>query len=640
MSRLRITTAVLAVAFLFTLLLTSQLRAAPQANTAVPDQARAAENGVIWLVETHQNDDGGYTAFSAGANQSPSSVPGTLDAILAIAATGHSPAVNYPGQASNPVTYLQTHADDVAVYAANGGGNAGKVLLALTAVSQNPRDFGGYNFVISTTAQLSPTGQLNATTAYNQALALLGLIASREPISPTSVTWLKDQQTVAGSWPDGFGVDNNPDATALAIMALVAAGEPLTSLDTAVSFLQTAQNDDGGWGYTASSDSNPNSTALVIQALKALGEDFYSPTSDWAKNGVSPLAALLSFQSETGAFQADFGTGPFDDFYATVQSLTAVVGQTFPLPAPYEAAQTAVACLATLQDEATGGWEQFAGFGVNAAGTSRAMQAIAAADGDPQAMMWTTISNTTPISALQTLTPDYLAGGRGGRVGIIMQGVVAAGAPYTVTNFVGYNLPLSMTGFLSPTGAYDDTGFGTTAHSEAMLGLLLADEMPDNTAVVFLQNEQLTDGSWGGLDATGLALNVLGRLPLTDTALFTPTLTTLHDSQLASGGWTGFGDAASPSSTSEVWQGLVQIAQNPSAPAWRVVVSGTLTSPAEAILAQQGTDGCWPNLFGPGADPFGTTDAIMLLTTPPTAWTFLPQPDTYQLYLPVILNER
>ncbi|MCA9982376.1 MAG: hypothetical protein KDD89_16135, partial [Anaerolineales bacterium] len=247
------------------------------------------------------------------------------------------------------------------------------------------------NFVISTTAQLSPTGQINATTAYNQALALLGLIASREPISPTSVTWLKDQQTVAGSWPDGFGVDDNPDATALAIMALVAAGESLNSLDT---------------------------------------------------------------------------------------------------------------------------------------------------------------------------------------------------------------------------------------------------------AVAFLQNEQLADGSWGDLDATGLALNVLGRLPLTDTALFTPTLATLHDSQLASGGWTGFGDSASPSSTSEVWQGLVQIEQNPSAPAWRVVVSGTLTSPAEAILAQQGTDGCWPNLFGPGADPFGTTDAIMLLTTPPTAWTFLPEPDTYQLYLPVILNER
>lgn len=638
MSRIKITTAVLAVAFLFTLLLTSQLRAAPatpNVPTAVPDQARAVENGVIWLVETHQNSDGGYTAFSAGANQSPSSVPGTLDAVLAIAATGHSPAVNYPGQTSNPIAYLQAHADDMAVYAANGGGNAGKVLLALTAVSQNPRDFGGYNFVISTTAQLSPTGQVNATTAYNQSLALLGLIASREPISPTSITWLKDQQTVLGSWSDGFGVDDNPDATALAIMALVAAGETPSSLNTAVDFLISAQNEDGGWGYTPTSDSNPNSTALVIQALKALGEDFYSPDSSWAKNGVSPLAALLSFQSRTGAFQADFGSGPFDDFYATVQSLTAVVGQTFPLPAPYEATQTAVACLATLQDDATGGWEQFAGFGVNAAGTARAMQAIDAAGGDPQAMMWTTISNTTPISALQTLTPDYLAGGRGGRVGIVMQGVVAAGTPYSVTNFVGYNLPLSMTGYLSPTGEYADTGFGTTAHSEAMLGLLLAGETPDPTAVAFLQNYP-TNGDWGSPDTTGLALNVLGRIMLTDTAVISEAIPHLQTTQYADGGWTGFGDSASPSSTSEVVQGLVQVGQNPSAPAWRVVVSGTLSSPADAILAQQGTDGCWPNLFGPGADPFGTTDAIMLLTTQPTAWTFLPEPDTYQLYLPLI----
>jgi hypothetical protein len=322
-----------------------------------------------------------------------------------------------------------------------------------------------------------------------------------------------------------------------------------------------------------------------------------------------------------------------------VQSLTAVVGQTFPLPAPYEATQAAVVCLATLQDEATGGWEQFAGFGVNAAGTARAMQAIDAAGGDPQDMMWTTISNTTPISALQTLTPDYLAGGRGGRVGIVMQAVVAAGEPYTVTNFVGYNLPLSMTGFLSPTGAYADTGFGTVAHSEAMLGLLLADETPDPTAVSFLQSYP-TDGNWGSADTTGLALNVLGRMMITDTAVLSAGITHLHNTQMSDGGWTGFGDSASPSSTSEVVQGLVQVGQNPYAPAWSKVVSGTLTSPTEAILAQQGIDGCWPNLFGPGADPFGTTDAIMLLTQQPTTWTFLPAPDTYQLYLPIILQEQ
>jgi hypothetical protein len=307
MSRIKISTAVLAVAFSFTLLLTSQLRAAPQANTAVPDQARASENGVIWLVETHQNDDGGYTAFSQGANQSPSSIPGTLDALLAIAATGHSPAVTYPGKTNNPVAYLQAKAADVAAYAAHGGGNAGKTLLALTAVGQNPRDFGGYNFVISTTAQLSPTGQINATTAYNQSLAILGLIASREPISPSSISWLKDQQTVGGSWSDGFGVDDNPDATALAIMALVAADEPLNNLDTAVSFLQTAQNEDGGWGYSATSDSNPNSTALVIQALKSAGRRFLQPRAvRGLKTACRRWPPYSAFQSRNGCVPSRF----------------------------------------------------------------------------------------------------------------------------------------------------------------------------------------------------------------------------------------------------------------------------------------------------------------------------------------------
>jgi hypothetical protein len=42
-------------------------------------------------------------------------------------------------------------------------------------------------------------------------------------------------------------------------------------------------------------------------------------------------------------------------------------------------------------------------------------------------------------------------------------------------------------------------------------------------------------------------------------------------------------------------------------------VDGTLTNAADAVLAMQGDNGCWPNLFGPGDDPYSTTDAIQLL---------------------------
>ncbi len=94
------------------------------------------------------------------------------------------------------------------------------------------------------------------------------------------------------------------------------------------------------------------------------------------------------------------------------------------------------------------------------------------------------------------------------------------------------------------------------------------------------------------------------------------TLDVLHATQEADGGW-GFG-VANPNSSSEVVQGLVAVGENPFAPAWSQVVSGTVTNAADAILAQQGENGCWPNLFGPGDDPFATTDAVLLLTQQPS----------------------
>jgi len=62
-----------------------------------------------------------------------------------------------------------------------------------------------------------------------------------------------------------------------------------------------------------------------------------------------------------------------------------------------------------------------------------------------------------------------------------------------------------------------------------------------------------------------------------------------------------------------VVQALSQAGENPFGPSWSVVLSGTVRNAADAALSQQGENGCWPNLFGPGDDPFGTTDAILLM---------------------------
>lgn len=616
---------VVAATLLSVLFLT--LREARAAAQVRPEaQLGAVHAAATWLVEQHQNEDGGYTSFSTGAEAAPSDVGGTADAMLALASTGYNVAVPYPGRAQSPVDFLRDSPDDVAAYAAQSGGANGKLILALTAAGQNPRDFGGYDFTISLTKHLSPTGQYNVVSPYEQGLAMLALNAVREPVAVEAVEWLLSVQAqageLAGSWDDGFGTMGNVDATAMAIMAMVAVGDETheESLTAARDYLRAQQLESGWWGYAPGLPGSANSTALAVQALSALGEDFYSADSEWAVDGVSPLAALLAWQSESGALQADFGEGPADDFFTTVQALPALTGRPYPLPARQEAARQAISCLATLQDADSGGWEEFPGTGPNAGGTSRAIRAIVTYGGDPADEMWAP-GEQEPVRALEALTPEYLQAGRGGRVGIVMRGAVAAGEH--VEDFGGLNLPLSMTTYLSPTGEYDNTAFGPFSHAQAMLGLLVAGQDVNPTAEEWLLSEQAEDGGWGDADTTGISLQVLAFLNEgAHEEAVAQALESLHATQQADGGW-GFELPSSVNSTSEVAQGLTAVGQNPFDPSWSVVMSGTLRNAADVALSQQGNNGCWPNLFGEGDDPYATTDGIILLSlSPPWAAGF------------------
>lgn len=580
---------------------------------AYSDQRESVQASVFWLVNAFQNDDGGYASLSTGANQAPSSISGTLDATLAIAAAGYNPAAVFPGQEETPLAYLESNNSALLDFASANGGQAGKVVLALTASAVDPRNFGGQDFVAVLTDSLEPSGSYKAGDPFKQALAMLGVVSVGLPVPDEAIGWLEDRQTAGGSWDDGFGTAENPDATAMAAMALVAAGSApdSASIQSALQFLSDSQQADG-WGYGAGLKPSANSTALVVQALAAVGEPWHDPAGEWSTGGQSPLQALLAFQSGSGAFQSDFGQGPFDDFYATVQAIPAVSGRAFPLPARLEAALAGLSCLDVTQDAASGGWPSFAGGQVDAAGTSRAIQAIVAVGSDPHSSRWTVPGGTHALDALEALAPGYLSGGAGGRVGIVMQGVAAAGAPYDVSDFATLNLPALMAGHLQPNGEYDSTAFGIFAHAEAMLGLLRAGEPVAPAAVDALLRAQ-SNGDWGDSDANGIALQVLGKLARRAPA---STLAAVREEQLDDGSW-GFGGISNPSATSEVVQGLVEVGQNPFAPSWSRVVDGRLTNAADVVMAQQKDNGCWPNLFGPGDDPYSTTDAVMLLAAKP-----------------------
>lgn len=300
----------------------------------LPDQSENVNASVSWLIENNQNDDGGYGVnFETG---DPASAPAsTLDAILAIAAGGFDPDAPYEDRLATPVNYLSDNVDDLTEFAEGSGGNAGKVILALTAANQDTQDFAMNNWVLTLTDQYSATGQFNTHDAFNQSLAIMALTAVNEPVPEAAVKWLKDQQAGDGSWDDGFGTLQNADATAMSIMALAAAGVPSDDpeLTKGLEFLAVSQLPTGGWEYGPEFGENANSTALVVQALAATGKNYYEDDGPWGQNGHSPLSALLNWQNSTGAFQADFGQGPFDDFFSTVQAIPAVNGKPLPLPA-------------------------------------------------------------------------------------------------------------------------------------------------------------------------------------------------------------------------------------------------------------------------------------------------------------------
>jgi len=278
------------------------------AGTAVAQDDPAAA-AAEWLIATHQNEDGGYTAYSAGAGQAASDVGGTADALLALAGTG--------ADVKPLLDFLAENASDLEAYAETGGSTAGKVVVALVAAGQNPRDFAGIDLVAALAGQIGEDGAINSFTSFEQSLAIMGLALAGEPIPAATTTWLVNLQEtegdLAGSWDDGYGTAGNPDATAMAVMALTLANAEPDAAAQGIDFLARTQLETGGWEYGPGFGENANSAALAVQALALAGQDV-----------TDGLAALLSWQNETGAFQADFGSGRLDDFFATAQALPAL----------------------------------------------------------------------------------------------------------------------------------------------------------------------------------------------------------------------------------------------------------------------------------------------------------------------------
>ncbi|MDQ7028469.1 MAG: terpene cyclase/mutase family protein [Ardenticatenia bacterium] len=282
---------------------------------ALPVWAQGADlsRAVTW-VKAQQQPDGGFSdGFSEGSN-----VGATVDAVFAAVAVGED--VSQWGSPS-PLDFLASQAGRL-----ERTGEIAKTILVAVATGQDPTTFGDVDLVAALLARYDErTGRFEGLVT-DHAFAMLALKNAGQPVPSGAAEALKALQADGGGW--AFDGSSQPDTntTALAIQALVAAGEPASgeAMTRALDFLRAQQNEDGGFPYQKPSDfgteTDANSTAWAIQGLVAAGQSL----DDWN----APHQALAALQAESGAFQWK-AIVPGDNFLATAQAVPALAGVTF-----------------------------------------------------------------------------------------------------------------------------------------------------------------------------------------------------------------------------------------------------------------------------------------------------------------------
>jgi hypothetical protein len=274
----------------------------------------AGQKALDWLAQQQSQSDGGYGGTGT-----------TVDAQLAVGA--NNLLAKEWKRNENAPSLFNFQKQNGKRYSKSNASAAGKLALALIGSkgcfpnkTRLPENFYDEN-----------TG-IYMEGAGPQSYALLGTHSVGDVIPPAAVSYLKGLQQANGAfeWAPGWGTDTN--ATALAIQALIAAGEAPDSdaIDDALDYLAGAQNADGGFPYNPdsgfSTESDANSTAWVVQALIAAGQDPSSP--EWT-NDADPLAYLASLQLSDGSLEWQTGSGA--NLIATAQAIPALLGRPFPL---------------------------------------------------------------------------------------------------------------------------------------------------------------------------------------------------------------------------------------------------------------------------------------------------------------------
>ena len=275
--------------------------------------AVAAYKGLEWLRPLQDANTGGYGTPND-----------TLETLLAVVAN-HYDADAWRRGADKPSLLSAGIGAGAISQRADGAGKLATALAAARGCQPlTARDIMSYYD--------EATGRFDPNAGYH-AWAMIGLRALSQTIPAPAVSALKTMQKSDGGWAYGaWSNTSDTNGTALAIQALIAAGEPPTS--TAVvrglNYLKGAQNADGGFPWDPQSQwgtaSDTNSTAYVVQAIVATGED---PTAGrWKVGDNHPVKYLVNMQLANGAFEWQPGQGA--NQLATRQAIPALLYRPFP----------------------------------------------------------------------------------------------------------------------------------------------------------------------------------------------------------------------------------------------------------------------------------------------------------------------
>ena len=249
-------------------------------------------------------------------------LPTTAWAAMAICAAGQDTK-----RWNNIPEYLQKHVGSLDPEKAT---DWERHALAVVACGENPRNFGGVDFV-EKIEEFYDGEQIGDKNLLNDdfwgIISLISCGVDKESSIIQNVRrYIIEHQNEDGGWGVGTSGASDVDSTSAAIMALIACGESRSSdvVQKGLDFLRSKQSSDGG--FTSWGTSNSASTSWAVMAISAAGEN----PDNWIKNGKSPVDYLLSLQNDDGSFRWNESID-MNPEWMTSYAIPALLGEYYPV---------------------------------------------------------------------------------------------------------------------------------------------------------------------------------------------------------------------------------------------------------------------------------------------------------------------